>query len=109
MHTVVIRREVYEKNRWVAQSLAKAFTEAKARAARLYEQTAALPAMLPWLPAHVEETRREMGADWWPYGLEANRPVLETFLRYHHEQGLSKKRLAPEDLFARETLESFKV
>ena len=109
MHTIVIRRDVYAKNPWVAQSLYKAFTEAKAKAYRLYDQTAALPAMVPWLIAHLEETRREMGEDWWPYGLEPNRHVLETFLRYHHEQGLSKRRFAPEELFARETLESFKI
>jgi 4,5-dihydroxyphthalate decarboxylase len=109
MHTVVIRRDVYEKNRWVAQSLYKACAEAKAMALELYNQTAALPAMLPWSVAHVEEARREMGEDWWPYGLAANRAVLDTFLRYHHEQGLSKRRLAPEEIFAPETLESFKV
>jgi 4,5-dihydroxyphthalate decarboxylase len=109
MHTVVIRRDVYAANPWVAQSLVKAFTEAKARTQKLYEQTAALPAMVPWLVAELEETRREMGADWWPYGLEPNRKVLETFLRYHHEQGLSKRRFTPEELFARETLASYKV
>jgi 4,5-dihydroxyphthalate decarboxylase len=109
MHTIVIRRDVYDANPWVAQSLYKAFTSAKSRAYELYNQTAALPAMVPWLTAQIEETRRDMGADWWPYGLEANRAVLDTFLRYHHEQGLSKRRLAPEDLFARETLTSFKV
>ena len=109
MHTVVIRRDVYAKNPWVAQSLYKAFTEAKAKAYRLYDQTAALPAMVPWLIAELEEARREMGEDWWPYGLEPNRAVLDTFLRYHHEQGLSKRRFAPEELFARETLESFKI
>jgi 4,5-dihydroxyphthalate decarboxylase len=109
MHTVVIRRDVYAKNPWVAQSLYKAFTEAKARAYALYNQTAALPAMVPWLVAELEETRREMGEDWWPYGLEANRKALETFLRYHHEQGLSMRRFQPEELFARETLASFKV
>jgi 4,5-dihydroxyphthalate decarboxylase len=109
MHTVVIRRDVYATNPWVAQSLYKAFTEAKAKAYALYDQTAALPAMVPWLIAQLEEARREMGADWWPYGLEPNRAVLETFLRYHHEQGLSKRRLSPEELFARETLESFKI
>jgi 4,5-dihydroxyphthalate decarboxylase len=109
MHTVVLRRDVYEKNRWVAQSLYKAFVAAKAKALELYSQTAAMPAMLPWFVAHVEETRREMGDDWWPYGLAPNRHVLDTFLRYHHEQGLSKRRFAPEELFAKETLESFKV
>jgi 4,5-dihydroxyphthalate decarboxylase len=50
-----------------------------------------------------------LGEDWWPYGLEANRHVLETFLRHHHEQGLSKRRFTPEEIFARETLVSFKV
>src|SRR5688572_20110982 len=109
MHTVVIRRDVYAKNPWVAQSLYKAFSEAKAKAYALYNQTAALPAMVPWLTAHLEEARREMGEDWWPYGVEPNRKVLKTFLRYHHEQGLSKRRFAPEELFARETLTAFKV
>jgi 4,5-dihydroxyphthalate decarboxylase len=109
MHTVVIRRDVYAKNPWVAQSLYKAFTEAKTKTYALYNQTAALPAMVPWLIAELEEARREMGEDWWPYGLEPNRAVLETFLRYHNEQGLSKRRVTPDELFARETLESFKV
>jgi len=109
MHTIVIRRDVYAANPWVAQSLTKAFTAAKAKAYALYDQTAALPAMVPWLTAELEEARREMGADWWPYGLEPNRRVLETFLRYHHEQGLSKRLFKPEELFARETLESYKL
>jgi 4,5-dihydroxyphthalate decarboxylase len=109
MHTVVIRRDVYQKHPWVAQTLYKAMAEAKAKAYELYDQTAAMPAMLPWLVAHLEEARREMGPDWWSYGLAPNRHVLDTFLRYHHEQGLSKRRLAPEDLFARETLENYKV
>jgi 4,5-dihydroxyphthalate decarboxylase len=109
MHTVVIRRDVYARNPWIAQSLYKAFTEAKARAYALYSQTAALPAMVPWLVAELEEARREMGDDWWPYGLEPNRKALETFLRYHHEQGLSRRRFGPEELFARETLASVKV
>jgi 4,5-dihydroxyphthalate decarboxylase len=109
MHTVVIRRDVYEKHPWVAQSLYKACVASKAKAYELYAQTAAMPAMLPWSVAHVEEARREMGEDWWPYGLAANRQALDTFLRYHHEQGLSRRRFAPEELFARETLESYKV
>jgi 4,5-dihydroxyphthalate decarboxylase len=65
--------------------------------------------MLPAQVAMVEDARRDMGDDWWPYGLAPNRKVLETFLRYHAEQGLSKRRRRPEDLFAPETLESFKV
>jgi 4,5-dihydroxyphthalate decarboxylase len=109
MHTVVIRRDVYAKNPWVAQSLYKAFVASKKIAADMYAQTAAMTSMLPWTSAHADEARSEMGEDWWPYGLGPNRHVLETFLRYHHEQGLSKRLYKPEELFARETLESFKV
>ena len=109
MHTVVIRREVYEQNRWVAQALYKAFCEAQAETYKDLYETAALKAMLPWLTAHIEEARAEMGEDFWPYGLEKNHATLDTFLRYSYEQGLSKFKLKPEDLFAPEALEAFKI
>ena len=109
MHTVAIRREVYEANRWVAQSLYKAFVEAQRMTYQDLEETAALKTMLPWASAHVEDARREMGDDFWPYGLEKNRRTLETFLRYHFEQGLSKRLLKPDELFAPEALEFFKI
>ena len=109
MHTIVLRRDVYERNRWLAQSLLKAFQAAKRAAENDLAETTALKTMLPWLPKHLDDTRRLMGEDFWPYGLEANRPVLETFLRYHHEQGLSKRLLKPEELFAPESLESFRI
>jgi 4,5-dihydroxyphthalate decarboxylase len=109
MHTVAIRREVYEENRWIAQALYKAFAEAQRKTYEDLYVTAALKAMLPWLTSHVEETRALMGDDFWPYGFEGNRATLATFLRYHHECGLSKRLLQPEELFAPEAMESFKI
>ena len=109
MHTVVLRRDVYRAHPWIAQSLTKAFTEAKRRVYENLYTTSALTTMLPWQIAQVEEVRRDMGDDWWSYGVRPNRHVLDTFLRYHHEQGLSKRRLQPEELFAPETLEAFKI
>ena len=99
MHTVVVRREVYEQNRWVAQALFKAFVEAQRRTYDDLDVTAALKSMLPWLTAHVEEARALMGDDYWPYGFARNRATLATFLRYHHEQGLSP-RLRADDVGA---------
>jgi 4,5-dihydroxyphthalate decarboxylase len=109
MHTVVIRRELYRQHPWIAGSLTKAFVAAQKKTYADFSETAALMTMLPWLVAHVEEARREMGPDWWSYGLEPNHHVLETFLRYHREQGLSKKKLSPADLFAPETFESYRI
>ena len=109
MHTVVVRREVYENNRWVARALYKAFVAAQKRAYEDLYVTAALKAMLPWLTAHVEQTRALMGEDYWPYGFERNRGTLSVFLRYHHQSGLSKTLLEPEQLFAPETMEDFRI
>jgi 4,5-dihydroxyphthalate decarboxylase len=109
MHVIALRREVHQAHPWVAQSLMKAFTAAKQLAYDDLRVTAASTTMLPWQTAAVEEAVSEMGADWWSYGLAPNRAVLDTFLRYHHEQGLSSRRLQPEDLFAPQTLESFKI
>ena len=109
MHCVVIRREIYDANRWVARALFKAFAEAKRRAQEHFFETAALKSMLPWLVSHVEDTLATFGQDWWPYGFAENRATLEVFLRYHHEQGLSQRLLEPEELFAPECLESFKI
>lgn len=109
MHTVVMRREVYEANRWIAQSLTKAFIEAQRHTYEDLKDTAALKAMLPWLSAYVDETQREFGDDWWPYGLGKNIKTLDTFTRYHHEQGLSPRKLDVHELFAPESLEAFKI
>ena len=109
MHTVAIRRGIYEAHRWVARSMMKALTESQRRTYEGFDQTAAYMAMLPWLAAHLDQVKREMGDDFWPYGFEKNEKTLRTFLRYHFEQGLSKRRLEPRDLFAPETTESFKI
>lgn len=109
MHTVAIRRSLYEQYPWIAMSLYKAFVQAQRETYEDLYVTAALKAMLPWLTKHVEDARSLMGDDFWPYGFAPNRETLATFLRYHHEQGLSKRQLQPEELFAPETLESFRI
>jgi 4,5-dihydroxyphthalate decarboxylase len=109
MHVIAIRRDVYEANRWIAQSLFKAFVAAQAIAYDNLKVTSAMTSMLPWQVAAVEQAVAELGADWWPYGFAKNRAVLDTFLRYHNEQGLSRRRLQPEELFAPETFEAFKI
>jgi 4,5-dihydroxyphthalate decarboxylase len=109
MHIVAIRRDVYEQNRWIAQSLSKAFAAAQREVYAELHETGALMHMLPWLTSHVEETEKLMGRDFWPYGYEGNIHALSTFLRYHHEQGLSKRLLTPKELFAPESLEAFKI
>ncbi len=109
MHTVIIREEVYKKNPWIAMNLYKALCQAKEVAVNTYTKTAALHLTLPWINSDVERLKNVLGEDWWPYGLSKNRKNLETFLRYHHEQGLSARQMAVDELFAPETLDEYKI
>ena len=109
MHCIVIRRDFYSAHPWVAQSLFKAFVQSQQKTYEDMHETAALKFMLPWLIAHLEEAEKEMGKDFWSYGFETNKKTISTFLRYHHEQGLSPRPLQPDELFAPESLESFVI
>jgi len=109
MHVVVLRRDVYERNRWLARSLYDAFCQAKRLCEENIEETAAARYMLPWLHDEVARTKSILGEDYWPYGLDRNLETLRTFLRYSHEQGLAGRLLEPEELFAPETLEETRV
>ena len=109
MHVVVLRRDVYERHRWVAQSLYKAFLAARDEAySRIYDSSA-LRFMEPWLIQHLEAARQLLGDDYWSYGVSANEKTLDVFLGYHHEQGLSRRRYQAADLFAAETTEAFVI
>jgi len=109
MHVLALRRDVYEKNRWVAMNLFQAFLEAKRRSVARVAEFGLSHLPMPWVPDHARQWREIAGEDFWPYGIEPNRPTLDAFLQYGYEQGVCKKRLTVEDLFAPETLQSFKI
>jgi 4,5-dihydroxyphthalate decarboxylase len=106
MHVVVLRRDVYQEHPWLAQSLYKAFEEARQTAVDRAAETAASQYLLPWAYAEIERTRQLMGTDFWTYGLAGNEQTLRTFLRYSREQGLIAAQPSPQSLFAPETLQS---
>lgn len=105
MHLVVIRSEVYRRDRWIARSLTDAFEQARLVAMDSMAETAALRYMLPWLTADLERVHDVLGSDYWTYGMAGNEAALATLIRYSHEQGLIPERYPPEQLFAPETLE----
>lgn len=99
MHLVVVRRDVVERAPWLPTSLYKGLTSAKAVALDGLADRPALAYAIPFLLATLEETERRFGADPWPYGLEPNRHVLDTFVTMMNEQGLLAGPLDVDDLF----------
>jgi 4,5-dihydroxyphthalate decarboxylase len=108
MHVVVVRRDVVVENAWVPMALYSAFQRAKelslARATNITVPTSPLP----WLAEDARALVAELG-DPAPYGIEANRPTLEAFLRFAHGQGLHPRLLSPEELFTAEVENSYRV
>jgi 4,5-dihydroxyphthalate decarboxylase len=109
MHLLGIRRDLVAAHPFLPMAALKAFTLAKDLAIARLIDPAASKVTIPFLEESVARARKLMGEDYWPYGVEANRKLLDTFLRHHHSQGLSAKRLKPEDLFHPSTTESFKI
>ena len=99
MHCVVVHAKVQQAHPWVAANLHRALCEARANTMACLLDTGALSAMVPFLPAAMDETLALFGADFWPYGVEPNRPTLECLVRYAQEQGLTDRTLAVEELF----------
>ena len=86
----------------IAWQLLKAFEEAKNRSLVRAGDLTASYFPVPLLSYAVQDARAVAGADFWPYGIEANRVTLEAFLRYAHEQGVSQRKVEIEELFVPE-------
>jgi 4,5-dihydroxyphthalate decarboxylase len=109
MHTVAIRAQVVERDPWVAGNLLTAFTEAKDRSLARLRDVNASRFPVPWSHDLGRQAAALLGPDSWPYGIEPNRPTLEAFLRFAHEQGVAERALAPEDLFPPSVQRAFRV
>ena len=56
-----------------------------------------------------DRTRALMGADFWSYGVAANRGTLDAFARPHHAQGLSKHLVNVDQMFHPATYETASI
>jgi 4,5-dihydroxyphthalate decarboxylase len=99
MHIMAIRRDVLAAHPTLSKALLHAFENAKQLAQAQLDVHQALPVMLPWMTAEVQATKSLMGQDFWQYGLEANRDILEAQIRWSFEQGLIPRRPAIEEIF----------
>lgn len=102
MHVVVVRRELIDDNPGLARALFTALESAKNRSIRRAQERTVPSFPLPWVAEHAAETAAALGPDFWPYGVEANRPTLEAFLGFAAEQEILASPVSPEQLFPSE-------
>src|SRR5260221_1150837 len=109
MHVIAMRRAVFERYPWTAMNLFKAFDDAKRRSLERIQDLTASRIPVPWAAAIASAWGDNFGYDPFPYGLEENRKTLEAFCRFAHDQGVTEKRLTPDDLFPKEVRSSVRV
>ena len=96
-HLIVIRREAWEANRWIARSLTEAFIAANDCFTAAQK---GFPYATPWLEAELEDTAAVMGEGFHPYGLERNRAQIDAFAGEAFRLGLTSRQVTPEEYFA---------
>jgi 4,5-dihydroxyphthalate decarboxylase len=109
MHVVAMRREVYERDRWLAMNLFKAFDEARARSLQRAADMGVSFFPLPWVADELRQARELFRGDPFCYGIAPNRAVLELFLRYAFEQGVCRRALEVDALFPPEVQSAFRI
>jgi 4,5-dihydroxyphthalate decarboxylase len=109
MHLLGVRRSVAASHPWLPVACLKAFEQSKSLALTLLSDTSATKITLPFVEEQLAAARELMGPGFWPYGVAANRHVLDSFLNHHHRQGLSPRRVAVDELFHPTTLETVRI
>ena len=94
-----VKREMLDRHPWIGRNLYNAFLESKRRSLERLLDPAVSRYPLPWLPSYARNMRDMFDGDPFPYGIEENRPTLETFLRYTYEQGIAHHHAKPEEIF----------
>ena len=95
-HLILLRRAVWEANKWLAPALTTAFNAAETM---FVNQMRGFPYSTPWQEADLAETESLMTADFHGNGYEKNRAAIEIFCNQAHEVGLTQRRVSPEEYF----------
>lgn len=101
-HLMLVRRAVWERDRWIARALTDGFIRCNDAftAAQL-----SFPYATPWLEDELERTQALLGEDFHPYGFERNREQVRIFTAQAHRSGIVSRMVSPEEFFE-EFLES---
>jgi 4,5-dihydroxyphthalate decarboxylase len=108
MHIIAVQRHVLDDNPWVARNLYNAFLESKRRSLERLLDPAVSRYPLAWLSNYARKMRDTFG-DPFPFGIEENRPTLDQFLQFTHEQGIAHRRAKPEEIFPKGIVTAVKI
>jgi 4,5-dihydroxyphthalate decarboxylase len=99
LRVLCLLRDAAERHPWLPASLFEGFDRAKRNSLGRIIGAGMSRYPLPWLNAYVTRARTLYGEDFWPYGIEINRPTVEAFLTIAKAQGICAPSLTVQNLF----------
>jgi len=101
MHPVVIKKEILDRDPWVATSLFEAFMASR----RAYNEFMEQPHRLSfaWARSYVEEERKFFGKDPFYQGFKENYNDVANLIKFAEQQGMLGHSLTVEELFTENT------
>jgi 4,5-dihydroxyphthalate decarboxylase len=103
-HTLVLKKQLAEREPWIAQNLFRVFVEAQKAADEVLQDD---PKRFSYLDSVFvqEQQKSAYGANPYEHGLKPNRKIIEAFVRYAHDQSYISRRIPVEELFVPGTLD----
>lgn len=101
MHVLAVRKDIVEKHPDLPLRLFELFSQAKKLSNEWIKKEGTV--CLAWKDSYLEKERQIFQEDPWAYGLRKNLHVIEKFLSYCYEQGVSVRKTDPRELFASST------
>lgn len=99
MHIIAMKKAILDQHPWAARNLLNAFQESKRRSLERLLDPAISRYAVPWLPTYARQMQDIFGKDFFPYGIEENRPTWEQMALYTHQQGIAHRQFTPEEIF----------
>ena len=103
-HVTVVRESIIEEHPWVAVSLMEAFRRSKELAIQRLRQRP--PTLMVFGGQYLQELDEVFTRDPFPYGINANAKAFDMAQTFSVEQGLSKQKMAWDDIFPEEVMHS---
>ena len=101
-HVTVVRESIIKEHPWVAVSLMEAFRRSKELAIQRLRQRP--PTLMVFGGQYLQELDEVFTRDPFPYGVKANAEAFDMAQTFSVEQGLSKSKMAWDDIFPEEVM-----
>ncbi|MCG8308269.1 MAG: ABC transporter substrate-binding protein [Cytophagales bacterium] len=105
MHTVAMKKATIKANPWMPKAIFDAYCEAKAVDLKHMQLLGWAYDSLPWYGQEFDNTLKELGNNFYAYGMDKSVKAYEAACAFVYDQGLAKKRIKIEDIFESSTFD----